>query len=219
MIRIQTRRHNVFSGCCLVWVVKRACSSYAPAHRWCKGQNTGQCAILPLLSKTAAAWAEKVGSGLLRARKVSVIFIPAAESLPCQGNGKLEERFRALLQYRKELRIPETNRPIMSYTDASLNWQGQVPFFCSRRRKSFSGDGHRCCEARADHFRGPTAHCCCRVRWVECRTHQGAQPVGSIRCQTAFAFMAQPGENLLSHRTGDAQPGENLVSQGDAQPA
>jgi len=50
----------------------------------------------------------------LRARKVSVIFIPAAESLPCQGNGKLEERFRALLQYRKELRIPETNRPIVN---------------------------------------------------------------------------------------------------------
>ena len=48
---------------------------------------------------------------------------------------------------------------------------------------------------------------------------KGAQPVGSIHCQTALAFMAQPGENLPSHRTGDAQLGENLVSQGDAQPA
>ena len=134
-----------------------------------KGQNPGQCAILALLSKTAAVWAEKVGSDRMRARKVSVIFIPAAGSLPCQGNGKLEERFRALLQYRKELRIPETNRAIMSYTDAFLNRQGQVPFFFSRRLKSFSGDGHRCCEARADHFRGLTAHCGCRVRWVECR--------------------------------------------------
>ena len=55
-----------------------------------KGQKTGQCAILPLLSKTAAVWAEKVGSDRARARKVSVIFIPAAESLPRQCVGKLE---------------------------------------------------------------------------------------------------------------------------------
>ena len=62
--------------------------------------------------------AEKVGSDRLRARKVSVIFIPAAESLPRQGTGKLEQRFRALLHFREELRIPETARPIMCYTDA-----------------------------------------------------------------------------------------------------
>ena len=145
--------------------------------------------------------AEKVGSDRLRARKVSVIFIPAAESLPRQGNDKLEQRICALFQYREELRIPETTQLIYECHFQPL-WQGQVPFFCSRCRKSFSGDCHRCCEARADHFREPTAHCCCRVRWVECRTRQGAQPVGSIRCQTAFAFMAQPGENLLSHQTG-----------------
>ena len=84
-----------------------------------------QCAILPLLSETAAEWAEKVGPDRLRARKVSVIFISAAESLPRQGFGKLDERFRALLQYRKELCIPETTRPIMSYTDAFPNLYGK----------------------------------------------------------------------------------------------
>ena len=42
---------------------------------------------MPLLSKTAAEWAEKVGSDRLRARKVREIFIPAAESLPRQGTG------------------------------------------------------------------------------------------------------------------------------------
>ena len=77
-----------------------------------KCQNTGQCAILPLLSETAAELADKVGSDRLRARKVSVIFIPAAESLPRQCVGKLEERFCVLLQHRKELCIPETTRPI-----------------------------------------------------------------------------------------------------------
>ena len=86
-----------------------------------KGRNEGQCAILPLLSQKAALWAKMAGPVRLGARKVSVIFIPAAESLPCQDSGKLEERFRALLQYRKELRIPETTRPIMSYTDAFPN--------------------------------------------------------------------------------------------------
>ena len=34
--RAMPSRRNVFSGCCLVWAVKRAWSSYAPAHRWRK---------------------------------------------------------------------------------------------------------------------------------------------------------------------------------------
>ena len=40
-----------------------------------------------------ALWAEKLWSDDLTARKVSVVFIPAAESLPGQGTGKLEQRF------------------------------------------------------------------------------------------------------------------------------
>ena len=40
-----------------------------------------------------ALWAEKLGSGDLTARKVSVIYIPAAESLPGQGTRQLEQRF------------------------------------------------------------------------------------------------------------------------------
>ena len=34
--RAMPSRRYVFSGCCLVWAVKRAWSSYAPAHRWRK---------------------------------------------------------------------------------------------------------------------------------------------------------------------------------------
>ena len=58
-----------------------------------KGQNEGQCAILPLLSQKAALWAKMAGPVRLGARKVSVIFIPAAESMPGQGRCKLAEHF------------------------------------------------------------------------------------------------------------------------------
>ena len=51
-------------------------------------------------------------------RAVCVKFVPAHDSIPAQQRaGKVRTRYNGLINYRREMKIPESARTIMSYTD------------------------------------------------------------------------------------------------------